>query len=85
MTTPGDPVTYDQQLLAARRVALQNLREAEIQVVKLAGWIGAYPNWPGGMWRDPMNGRDTSTADALAKIRTRIDREWAPPKSESLI
>ena len=85
MTNPGEPVSHDQKVIAARRMALENLQKAEEQVVALAGWIGPYrhPNY--ATWRDPMNGRDTSTIDALAQIRKQIETEWAPQKSKSLI
>jgi hypothetical protein len=81
----SDPVTDAQSLLAARRMALENLKEAEEQVLVLAGWIGPYRNPRYKTWRDPMNGKDTSTHDALAQVRGDIERDWGPPKGESLL
>ncbi len=80
----GDVVTKEQSLLAARRVALADLQRAEKRCVALAGWIGPYDHPLYKTWRCPMNGRDTSTVDALAQIRVQIEREWGPPKSKPL-
>ncbi|KKN40147.1 hypothetical protein LCGC14_0736450 [marine sediment metagenome] len=77
----GEPVTFDQQLLAARCLALANLEKAEARILHLAGWPGPDKF---GQWRDPMSGIYGDPPECLAKIRNEI-KAWAPPEGERIV
>lgn len=76
----GVPVSQEQALVAARRVALADLQRAECHIMMLAGWTGPFAR---DEWRCPLSGKFFELHEAIAEIRKEVNH-WRPDPGEEI-